>query len=246
MSFYNAFIKAKDEGEKYFHALKYFFFSSNCELCGKLLESEENTFICKSCEVETLKDYIEKDLCEICEGPLPCSCKENAFRFKQNKSLVLYNERMRSLIHLLKFKGRKTVANLLAKKLFLKHENFIKKHDIIIAIPLGKKRHKERGYNQSMIAAKEIAKSAGLLLVTNAVKKKKETKALSTLEHAEERKSMMKDAFVFTGNKKDFRGKSILIFDDVMTTGTTLNEAAKTILDNTKAKEINVLTFARA
>ena len=121
--------------------------------------------------------------------------------------------------------------------------DFIKCCDIIIPVPINNKRYKERGYNQSLLIAKEIPKFIeNIYLRTDIIIKSKETKTQSSL-NKDERKKNVKGAFEINKNI-NLANKKILIFDDIYTTGSTVNECAK-VLKKFGVKEVNVLTIAK-
>jgi len=113
-------------------------------------------------------------------------------------------------------------------------------YDAIIPLPLSKQRLRERGYNQTHELLRIIAKKTNVLIDKTSVRRTKATKALSTL-NLEERHSEIKNAF----NVKELAYNRVLLVDDVMTTGASLNELAKTVI-KAGVKSCDVLTVARA
>ena len=113
--------------------------------------------------------------------------------------------------------------------------------DLIIPVPLCEKRLKLRGYNQSELLGKEIAKNLSLPLITNSLYRVKETLQQTKL-NIMERQSNLKDAFVVK-KKKMVKGKSVLLIDDVYTTGATSTEYAR-MLKLAGASAVYVLTVA--
>lgn len=120
---------------------------------------------------------------------------------------------------------------------------FLKKYDIIIPVPISKKRKRRRGYNQSELIAKMIAKQANKLICRcDVLYKQKETLPQSSL-NKEKRQENIKDAY-YIKNKQVVQNKKILLLDDIYTTGSTVNECSK-MLKQAGAKEIGVLTLAK-
>ena len=124
------------------------------------------------------------------------------------------------------------------KKIF---EN-IQKYDKIMPVPISKKRLKARGYNQSLLIAKEIAKKTNLELVNNCITKTKNIIEQSKLNR-EDREKNIKGVYKLN-NKKLIENKKILLIDDIYTTGSTVNECSKT-LRNGNPKKIGVLVLAK-
>ncbi|MCI8342362.1 MAG: ComF family protein [Firmicutes bacterium] len=118
--------------------------------------------------------------------------------------------------------------------------NIFSDSDIIIPVPIHKKRFKKRGFNQSVIMGRGIARLAGIEFSEKALIRKTNTIPQSGLS-IEERLKNIKNAFEI-GNC-DIKGKNILLIDDIFTTGATLNECAKVLKEN-GAKEILCYTFS--
>jgi ComF family protein len=113
-------------------------------------------------------------------------------------------------------------------------------YDAIIPLPLSKQRLRERGYNQTHELLRIIAKKSDILIDQKSVKRIKATRALSTLD-LQERQSEIKNAF----SAQAMNYQKVLLVDDVMTTGSSLNELAKTVL-KAGVGSCDVLTLARA
>lgn len=190
-------------------------------------------FICKGC----LKNlpYISQRVCLHCgenlisDGDYCKRCKGKKFIVDRALSPFLYINEIRCLIHSLKYDGKKYVSKCLAKFMadyFLKQNLFA---DIIIPIPLCDKRLKQRGYNQSELLANEISKHLNLKVNTESLKRVKETPTQTELTSIERQKNM-RDAFRVY-KPKLIRNKSVLLIDDVYTTGATVNECARVLKD---------------
>lgn len=128
---------------------------------------------------------------------------------------------------------------------FLKNEKFceiIKKYDIIIPVPISSKRSKQRGYNQSLLIAKELAKKTNIKLENKCLIKSKNIIEQSKL-NKEERKQNIIGVYKLK-NEQKIKNQKILIVDDIYTTGSTVNECCKTLL-KAKPSKIGVLTIAK-
>lgn len=155
-----------------------------------------------------------------------------------------YEGNIRKLILNYKFNEKsylyKTFVNFL-----LKNEKWVeifKNCDTIIPIPISKKRKKERGYNQSLLIAKELNKKLQLSLNNNCLYKVKDTIEQSKL-NKEERKKNIQGVYKLE-NQEKLKNKKILLIDDIYTTGNTIEEVSKTL----KKADINgiiVLTIAK-
>ena len=118
----------------------------------------------------------------------------------------------------------------------------IKKYDIIIPVPISKKRQKSRGYNQSALFAKEISKILSVKYDENILIKVKDNIAQSQLSK-EDRIINIKNVYHIK-NKEKIIDKKILILDDIYTTGSTVNECSRILKDNS-AKNVGILVIAK-
>ena len=114
---------------------------------------------------------------------------------------------------------------------------------MIIPVPLHKYRSRERGYNQSFLILKALAKkNKNIIIKNNILQKQRNIKPQSSMNKLE-RKNNIKNAYTIT-NKLEIKNKKILLFDDVFTTGSTTNECSRMLKEN-GAKKIGVLTIAK-
>lgn len=191
--------------------------------------------------------------CKRCGTPLPdggahCrACKgTQVLKYKCSiiRSALVYNEQSRALMHAYKYKGLKHLASYFAMAMagvYAKEELF-NGCDIIIAVPAAKKRLKERGFSQTHLLAEQLAKLTGLEHKTDVLIKIKHTKPQTGLKK-EERLTNLENAFEVI-DPAAVKGKTVLLTDDVATTGSTLEECAKT-LKKAGAKRVKAITFLR-
>ncbi len=147
----------------------------------------------------------------------------------------------RELIHRFKYQNDTALARPLGLLAGEKLKSSGLKADMIVPVPLHWLNYLVRGYNQSRLFSSFISKSAGIPLV-NALKRVKWTKRQAKLDKNERRKNILKAFSVI--DSEICRNKSILLVDDVITTGATLKTASKALLE-AGAREINILTLAR-
>ena len=156
----------------------------------------------------------------------------------------IYNGIIRKTIISYKFNDKSYIYRTLSNYI-LKNKKFIeniKTYDIIMPIPISKERKKDRGYNQSLLIARDISKKCVVKIENNTLYKIKNIVPQSTL-NKEERLNNIKGAYGIK-NIKNIQNKKILIFDDIYTTGSTVNECSKVLMQN-GAKRIGVLTIAK-
>lgn len=171
-------------------------------------------------------------------------------KFKEEKYfdelmyIFKYEGLIRNLLIQYKFEEKpyivKTFVNFLLnnEKIFEK----IKSFDIIIPVPISVNRKKERGYNQSLLLAKEISKKTKHDVINKCLYKTKNIIEQSKL-NKEERKLNIQGVYELK-NEQIITSKKILLIDDIYTTGSTVNECSK-ILQKGKPQKIGVFTIAR-
>ena len=108
--------------------------------------------------------------------------------------------------------------------------------DCVIPVPLNKRKERERGYNQSDFVAKGISSIINVPVFSDVVRRVKYTVTQTHL-NAQERKKNIAEAFAVTQSEK-IKNKNILIVDDIITTGSTIQETAKVLMDSGATKVI--------
>jgi ComF family protein len=114
--------------------------------------------------------------------------------------------------------------------------------DILIPVPLSKKRLKERGYNQVVLVARPLAYQIGLSYQPDALQKTRDTRSQVGLSVSQRSENVQN---AYQADSRVVKGKSVLIMDDVATTGSTIS-ACTAALHFAGAKEVYILTIARA
>lgn len=207
-----------------------------CGICEKINKDG----LCPKCNLE-LKKQAEVNILQ--KEEIEENIKKEKY-FEELMYIFKYEGQVRKLILDYKFNEKsylyKTFVNFLLKneKIF---EN-IKKYDKIIPVPISKKRNKERGYNQSMLIAEEIASKTNLELVNNCLIKTKNIIEQSKL-NKEDRQQNIQGVYSLQ-NERLITNKKILLVDDIYTTGSTVNECCK-ILQQANPKTIGVLVLAK-
>ena len=233
------------------------FFPAECKICKRPLEPLSRSFICSSCWSKV--KWLMPPYCSRCSKPFTSSdvlgessslvceeCRTEPALYKRLLVPSLYEGVMKEAIHLLKY-GRKKGIFLEIKKIlktYLEQESLpFSELDEIIPIPLHRKKLKQRGFNQAYLLAHFISRFSNLKLVKRSLLRIRETQPQIKLSK-QERVANLKNAFQVR-NGTSFKCKTILLVDDVYTTGATLREAAR-LLRTFETREIYVLTLARA
>jgi competence protein ComFC len=115
--------------------------------------------------------------------------------------------------------------------------------DVMVPVPLHIRRLRERGFNQALLLAKELNTRTGIPYAERALKKVKDTSVQIALKK-KERKKNLKGAFQVKDHEA-IQGKTVVLMDDVYTTGATVNECSRTLLE-AGADRVAVLTVSRA
>lgn len=230
--------------------LSIFIYPAQCRCCGKPMGIGKVPYICDECWNSI--ELIEKPFCEICGKPLTeaevvCKrCKENPPIFSKARAIVRYNEPIRQAIHLLKYEKKRVMLKHLSVLIKERLPNLlvIGNYDYLLPVPLHKKRLRKRGFNQAELIGKIIEHSFGVQMDSDNLARIKNTLPQSSLKTSEEKHQNVHEAFILQ-NPEKIKGKKILIVDDILTTGATVSEIARLLLD-AEAEEVDVFTIAHA
>ena len=228
------------------------FFPKECVHCGRLLDYRNREFLCPDCR--KLITPVRQPLCDRCGRPLPgeieyqfnCStCRENPPRFRRARSAFLLTGAGKSLVLKYKYSSNPYLSSP-AINWILKtggDEYRWSDYDLIIPVPLHPRKARERGFNQSGVLSGGLNRRTGIKLSRKALVRTRYTKTQTRLGRQERQKNV-KGAFR-TSDRADLSGKSILLVDDVFTTGATVNECARMLI-KAGASMVDVMTLARA
>lgn len=214
-------------------------FPPQCGGCGR-----PGTRWCEDCR--SLVKVLNGTVCEICGLPQDKSgvckaCLDSRPRFRSLRAWAIFEEPLQSALHKLKYRRDMSMGDAIAADMlpFVQRLNW--NVELVVPVPLGKQRIRERGYNQVAMIAKPLAMGLGLQYSANMLSRRKETRSQVGLSR-EERHTNVQGAFqAETGVK----GKVVLIMDDVSTTGSTLSSGADALYA-AGAKDVYALTVARA
>jgi len=224
-----------------------------CGLCGDDLTHASH--FCTSCMTAALVNQQMK--CSTCGRPLDVSdehyksyygkckqCQENYYYFKKHQAFTLYGSEAKRI--LLAFKYRRETQHLSVIASGLQHAaEAIRPEspfDMIVPVPIHKRRACIRGFNQSELFANAMSKKMAIASV-DALERVRVTKKLKNLDKTSRKLTLKNAIIVKNGYQKDVSNKRILLVDDIFTTGETLNVCAKA-LHEANASEIYAVTFA--
>lgn len=196
-----------------------FLFPPACAVCGKI----DKNWLCSKCEKRV--ERLEK------------SCLVNVENKKYDKLLYIfkYESLIRKLILGYKFSNRAYLNNFFANIIVKNEQNYnlLKQYDMIIPVPMHKKKMQKRGYNQTELVSEKIAKSLKIPNRPDILKKIVNTTTQSKLG-GKARQTNIQHAF-FIQNDIEVEDKKIILLDDIYTTGATSEECSK-VLKNARCK----------
>ena len=234
-----------------------------CPVCGEILTraaaADENPYICSACYPKI--SFPAEPRCLLCSRPLfdereeLCpDCKRRRRNFDQSASMMLHDEVSKKIIYDLKYHNRKDNARMLAFEAAQREGWRVQMWhiDVIIPVPLHKKRQISRGYNQAQILAEQFARSLSLMhpgssrdisVDSSYLVRTRRTKAQKELS-GEQRKANIRDAFAISYRERP--DKYLFLNDpattEIYTSGATLSECAR-VLKCHGAKCVYCFTF---
>lgn len=220
-------------------------FEKNCLTCKEKTD-KANTF-CNKCYAGI--QFISKPFCIKCAVPLPVTnlgeicqyCQERVPHYDKSFALFRYEDKTKDLIHAIKYEDKTQLVKPLSRMICRLIKDYIEEIDLIIPVPTHKNTLKIRKYNQALLIAREVSKVINKPLDWASLKKIKHIESQIGLKKVERQKNL-DGAFLYGG--KSLIGKTVLIVDDVMTTGATLDECAK-VLKKSGTKKVYNLVIAR-
>ena len=201
-------------------------------------------WLCTYCEA--LFQPMEGPGCTVCSVPVKpgtrvcSSCGSRTFSFIHNRSAFIYEDLVRDLMHEVKFRRRKHVAQGLGRLWAGIIADSIPSNAVLVPLPMHPKKRRERGFDQAEIMATAIADATGVKLV-KALVRIQDTPPQSGL-HPQQRAENVRGAFRVPPGL-DITGQNFILIDDIYTTGASLNECART-LKSGGAAEVYAMTLA--
>lgn len=196
-----------------------------CGMCEEISKS----YLCSKCKLK-IKNLLKLNT---------VVCKDKCFN--SHTYLFKYEEGIRDKLLKYKFRDYSYLYKFFSE-IIINNCNLKNNYDIILPVPIHKKRKAKRGYNQSELIAKEIAKNINVEYSNKVLIKTIDTVPQSTLNQRKRMSNVLGIYKVINEQKID--KKSILLIDDIFTTGSTVNECSKVLKQN-GAKLVDVLTIAK-
>ena len=226
-----------------------FFLPPQCPCCERFSEEGKQGF-CSNCLSQIR--WIEPPFCSICGIPFisrevethPCgACVTHRKYFTIARALGAFEGSLQEAIHRWKYEGKTYLTPFFADWM----AEGLNRHwepgslDLLIPVPLHTRRLRERGFNQALLLVRELSRRTGIPYRKSILQKKKSTIPQVNLSGVEREKEL-RGTFHVIG-KEELSGLSVLLIDDVYTTGATVNECSKVLLRG-GAKRVDVLTLA--
>lgn len=227
-----------------------FLFPPICPICSKeLLDKGEH--ICKSCQKEEI--FIKGATCYSCGKPIKnyekeyCSdCRQHPKNFERGMGLCIYQKPVTDSLAAIKYKNQRKFAQYYLEEIRKRKYKELQqlKVDVVIPVPIYRKKRRKRGFNQAEIFAKGIAQMLDVPMYTKIVERIHDTKPQKQLNPGERKKNLKK---AFCGNYKEYQKagmpKRVLLVDDIYTTGSTA-QTVTAALKQMGVREVYVFCIA--
>lgn len=236
----------RNKVQAYFSAFIDLLFPKLCLYCRNRFH-EPKSQLCKACR-ETL-EYLTDGICQVCGTPMQSSecqsCQSYDYNFDKARSVFKFTPVVQASIHRLKYHGTVGISSFLASYAvdYLRSVNPFENIDIVAPVPLHSTRQRERGFNQAEKLSRHIAAGMNYEHKPKLLLRKRFTQTQTRLSKAEREKNV--SAAFGINPKYNISDKSILLVDDVFTTGSTVNAISK-LLKTNNVSQIYILTIAHA
>ena len=221
---------------------------SQCLGCGVLVGDPAS--LCVACWARM--QHLDEPVCDMLgtpfaydqgAGTLSAAALANPPEWDRARAAVLFDEASRGLVHALKYEDRQEAGVLMARMMARAGRRLLEEADILIPVPLYRWRLWQRRFNQSAFLALELARLSAKPWRADVLYRRRRTKSQVGLDHAARRKNV-KDAFVVAPKQvAAVAGKTVLLVDDVRTTGATAAACAQALRSGGAAK-VQLLSFA--
>jgi len=220
-----------------------------CAGCDML--TAEAQALCPACW--RMLHFISRPFCEKYAVPFSYdkaadALSPEAYRFPppwaKARAVALFKDLAPDLVHGLKYKDRHDFAPLMGRLMSRAGGDVIESADVIAPVPLHWSRFLKRRYNQAALLAKAVAKENGKAYNPRLLRRKKPTPTQVGLNRGARERNLQGAFLIPAKNRPYIKDRTVLLVDDVMTSGATLAAATRALLKG-GAKEVNVLVFAR-
>jgi len=224
----------------------------HCAVCGRSADEDEDRYLCRDC-IGAI-NFVQEPTCRKCGhelGPFTkkakrcINCRNTPLRFDRAVAAAHHAGAVRDLLLAFKFAAQKQNAFPLAKLLAARLEatEILEEVQLIVPVPLHRSRQRSRGFNQARSLAERLGERLSLMVSPRVLRRVVNTPPQSRGMSLASRRANVKGAFVVR-SPRAVTGKSVLLIDDVLTTGATTSECAG-VLKRAGAKKVYVATVTR-
>ena len=215
-----------------------------CGGCGVVVDELDS--FCSDCWRKL--DFLGAGGCQRCGLPLQATdaetcaaCLAQPPRLDRIRAAVAYGEISRSIALRLNY-GRKVALARTMSRYMQPLVSELPESAVLVPVPLHRGRLWQRGFNQSAMVATELSRRTGVPVAVDALRRIRSTPPLKGLNNRQRRRTV---AGAFTANPKaELRGRTVVLIDDVMTTGSTANACAR-VLKRAGAERVDLISWAR-
>lgn len=213
-------------------------YPTRCPACDDILEPNRiKKGFCKCCAERI--SYVGKyrNICVVCGKHLEkdeeecCKdCQKLNHHFVQGKAIYEYTGSMKEAMYRFKYGNKRDYSRAFAKDAIRYYGRWIKSIEpsLIVPVPMFQKKEKQRGYNQAKVFADKLSKMTGIPVDDKTVLRRKNTQPLKQYG-AKDRRKILRGAFV--GNKEYLSSPTVLLVDDIYTSGATIDAVTETLLE---------------
>ncbi len=164
--------------------------------------------------------------------------------YQRARAAVRYDDVARTLVHTLKYQDRTDLTPAMGRWMARAGKELLGEADLLVPVPLHWRRGWSRRYNQSGALAKVISRQSGVRMASEALRRVRATEQQIGLSR-KDRASNVQGAFKVADDRKaNIQGRRVILIDDVLTSGATVDACARALL-RAKAAQVDVLVFAR-
>jgi len=220
-------------------------------LCAVCREPVEGEGLCPACWAKL--SFITRPYCERLgipfvydpgPGILSMEAIADPPAYQRARAAVRFDEIARALVHALKYGDRLDLAPMMGRWLAQAGSELLAEADALVPVPLHWRRHWARRFNQSALLAAAVAKASGVPIAARALKRVKFTPQQVGLSRAQRAVNIQGAFRVPADGKAEVVGRRLVLIDDVLTSGATVEGCAKALL-RAGARNVDVLVFAR-
>lgn len=226
-----------------------------CNCCGKITDETRTYGLCNDC-MRDLK-WVSGRTCTKCgkvmsetdPGEVCFYCRSHEHYFDRGYACAEYGMHEKNLLYELKYASRGDIGLAMGEIIYDRmaaefgEDGLALTYDLVIPIPIHKRRKNTRGFNQAELIAKDFSERSGLAMDAKLLVRTKETGAMKGLGPAERRSNIQGAFGIMNGREGLVQGARILIIDDIFTTGATIDEAAA-VLKDAGASLVDFCVFA--